>query len=793
MRVWRKIPAVRFTLLFATGIVAGFHATWPLLYPALVFVGFLIILLVPGLRHKNRLFGIVLLILVFLMGWIRVQFPMQLRPGNDLRLAAQSRTPVTLEGCICAPVDQRSDRCIFPLRVDSVWISEERFDVHGITSVVLYDSGCALEQGDRVVARGTLRIPGGARNPGGFDYRAYLAARGIHSQFIVNDKSQVLVLAQDQDGWLNSHLLRPSRNYILALTARVLTGREKSLLDGLILGVRGGMDEELQEHFRDVGVIHVLAVSGLHVGFVAAFLWLLIHLLRIPHQARLPILWPALFFYALLTGAQPPVVRAAIMAALLCAAPFLQRRVSTINLLAVAALIILLRGPLDLFNVGFQLSFAATAGIVLLYERLTGLFKVATTRWQEQGHPLRIRLLQLALVSAAAQLATLPLTAFYFNRIPIWALPANLLVVPLVSVIVFIGFIAIFAGAIWMPLGALFLQCDWLLLKGLLFLVARMATFPGASWEVPTPSIWGMAVYFCGLAFFLTLSRPAVAKKWLFAALVLATAWIWSKMLAPAYELKIIFFDAGQGDAALIRFPNGRSFMIDCGDLTEQYDCGKHVITPALRHLGIRHLDAVFISHAHSDHSGGLYSLIRAGRVHRIIRYDNRDPELYRSLDSLAFAYAVPVERVRAPQHYWPCPGAWLTILHPRHGWLEPSNENNGSMVMRLQFGERIFLFLADVESEGEEVLLQYDKLVDSDVVKVAHHGSPTASTPALVSQTSAQYAVVSVGRNNRFHLPAESVLQRWQSAGTVVLRTDEVSAVQFRCNGHELHCETAQ
>ncbi|HOH07652.1 MAG TPA: ComEC/Rec2 family competence protein, partial [bacterium] len=456
-------PAVKILLPFMAGIACARHLTiaWP--WPAAAAA--LLLLLACMARRSQRLFAIPALAAFFCAGWLRLALLEQVVPPDDIRQMADWPAPLSLEGVISAPVEERSDRRIFRLTVDSLWSEERGFAARGRARIIWYDTLTALRQGDRVVVKGMLRRPAGAHNPGDFDYRAWLASQGMHTQLSAAGGSRLLLLERDQDPLLQRRLIRPVREHILATVAGGLAGEQRALLSALLVGVRSGIDDELRQEFSRVGVVHVLAVSGLHVGFVLAALLLFINLLRIPHRARPPLLLAALYFYVLITGSAPPVVRAAVTAALLLAAPVLQRRFNPVNAVALAAMIILLFNPLDLFGAGFQLSFAATLGILLIYRRLEGWASGRWPQWRQWSHPWRKGALQLLMVSLAAQIATLPLTAWYFNILPLWGLAANLAVVPLVSLIVTIGFIAVLFALISPLAGFIFLQCDGLLLS----------------------------------------------------------------------------------------------------------------------------------------------------------------------------------------------------------------------------------------------------------------------------------------------------------------------------------------
>ncbi len=782
-------PAVKILLPFAAGIAWAHWNTLPWRVPAVALLCLLAVALIRWRRPAARLFTAAILIAFFCAGWLRLALFLQMIPRDDVRRLADWPAPVSLEGTISGPVEWRGDRQLFRLAVDSLWSEERGFAARGCTRITWYDTLLALRQGDRLVAKGMLRTPAGAGNPGAFDYHAWLASQGIHTQLTVAGPTRLLLLDRDRDPWIQRMLVRPLREHILRVVDSGLAGENRALLRALLVGVRSDIDDELRQEFSAVGVVHILAVSGLHVGFVLAALLLCINVLRIPHQARLPLLLTALWLYVHVTGSAPPVVRAAVMAALLLAAPSLQRKLDPVNAIAVAALIILAGNPLDLFSAGFQLSFAATLGILLIYRRLDQWAATHIVWWRRWDQGWRKSALQLLMVSLAAQVATLPLTAWYFNTVPLLGLFSNLLVVPLASLIVMTGFAAVFAALIFSWAGFIFLQCDWLLLHLLTALVKGAARVPGASLSVATPSLWLLALWYLALATLLAWPRPRLARGCLLAMLVVANGWIWSQALRDMHRAKVLFFDAGQGDAAMVALPNGVHLLIDGGEANERIDCGEQMLLPWMRRQGVSSLDAVLVTHSHSDHAGGVAALLRRGKVRKLCHPGGTALPAFRSLDSLARSHGVAVETAIAGSDLFPAPGAWLRILQAGGAGGEPWDENNGSMVVRLQYGRRSFLFLSDIEAPGEADLLADGALLRSDVVKVAHHGSSTASSDSLLAAVAARFAVISVGRGNRYGLPSPAVVARWQATGARVLRTDESGAVLFATDGDTLRC----
>ena len=782
-------PAVKILLPFLAGITCAHFYSVDWRCAAALTVLSVVLAFWAGWQGAARPFALLILIAFFSAGWMRLAFTEQVVAANDVRRMADWPAPVSLEGVITAPVEFRGDRQIFRLTVDSLWTEEQGFAASGHSRIIYYDSLIALRQGDRLVVKGMLRRPADAHNPGDFDYRAWLAGEGIHTQLTAAGRTQLLLLERDQDPFLQRALIRPMREHILRVIGASLEGEHAALLSALLVGVRSGIDDELRQEFSTLGVVHVLAVSGLHVGFILAALLLCINVLRVPHRARLPLLLVALYLYALITGSAAPVVRAAVMAALLLAAPLFQRRLDPLNAIALAAFIIVLLRPLALFSIGFQLSFSAALGIILIYRRLDRGAAAHSTHWRRQEQSLRKAALQRLVVSFAAQIATLPLTAWYFNIVPLYGLLANLAVVPMVSLIVTIGFVAVLFAAAAPAIGIIFMQCDWLLLTALIWIVKKAAALPGAALEVAAPPLLILAIFYLAVAAVLSWPRRKPLLVWLTMLLVAANIWIWSEAVRPPKEVEVIYFDVGQGDAALISFPNQVHLLIDTGEANQRFDCGQALLIPWLRRHGIRAVDGALITHTHSDHAGGAKTLLRQGRIRTLYHPGGLALPVFHSLDSLAECCGVPVRPVAAGWELFPVPGAWIRILHTGGGTGEPWDENNGSMVIRFQYGRYVFLFLADIEAAGEAGLLPYGDLLHSHVVKVAHHGSVTASSQELIEASAARYAVISVGQRNRFNLPSPSVMARWQAAGATVLRTDLSGAIIFSTDGDTLRC----
>jgi competence protein ComEC len=609
----------------------------------------------------------------------------------------------------------------------------------------------ALAPGARVAVEARLHRAAGFRNPGGFDYARHLARQGIRVVATVAAE-RLRVLTEVPAPWP----ARARRTAIDTITA-TLPPVSAALLAGLLLGERGDLPGEVQDGFRRAGVYHVLAVSGFNVALVAGAVFAVARSIRLGQRAAAAAAIVAVVGFALVAGGEPSVLRAVVMATLVLAALLLEREAAVANSLALAGLLILAVRPSDLHDPGFQLSFAATAGIV--------------------AAPLPRGLVRGALaVSAAAQAAVLPVTLAHFNQLSTLGLAANLAVVPLAAVATILGLAAVALASLSEALAGIVLDATWpalLLLRGV---VALVAAVPGAVVHLPAPPWPAIACYAAGLGLALALlhrrrdpetslpRRHAAGLALLALALVSGAALL---TLAPVLgrgdgRLTVTVLDVGQGDAIVVEAPDGRALLVDAGGGGPwRLDAGERVVAPFLWNRGILRLAGAVVTHADADHAGGLASLGRLFSIGRAC-----------ALEDLA----------RGPCAFG---DALLT-------WLNPAPEagrgrNDASVVLRVDLGLATLLLASDIEARAERALVAAGAPLAATVLKVPHHGARGSSTRDFLAAARPAAAVISVGARNAFGHPDPRVLVRLEDAGAAVWRTDEDGAVLVVTDGRVL------
>jgi len=563
----------------------------------------------------------------------------------------------------------------------------------------------------------------------------------------------------------------------IVTTSSRLFGPRAPLVDALVLGRRGGIPRDLREGFARSGLVHLLSISGFHVGVLAAWMLVLLRLLRLP---RIPAAVTAAALatgYVAFLGWPAPATRAAALTWFAVMALVRQRRLQPVPLITATGLVVMLVDPWAVFDLGAWLSVAAIWGATRF------------TRWSDSaiGRQGPVRTL---FASIGAVLATSPFTAGAFGAVALIGIGLNFAAIPLAGIAVPGIFAALAASAVLPPLAPPLAAGTGLALAGLERLALWGAGVPGGvlvvttGWRSGAAAGLVVAVGCWIIAPRLRAGHAAARLGWVGAAV------IWGQLLVTRNQqpgagdgyLSLFFLDVGQGDAAAIRTPGGRWLLVDAGPVSRDRDAGREVVAPFLLRSGARSLQALLVSHAHADHLGGA-----AGTIERIPAAMVVEPAVL-APDSLYLAFLSRLELDRVPWHQgragerWQLDGVTFRLLHPDTawaGWAEDLNED--SLVLLVEYGRFRVLFTGDAGFPAEDRLR--GRVGRVDVLKAGHHGSRSATGQAWLEELRPAAVVVSVGRNNYGH-PNPGTVARIGAAGAALWRTDRQGTVTVRTDG---------
>ena len=643
-----------------------------------------------------------------------------------------------------------------------------------------------LEPGNYLQLSGTYYKGREMRNPGEFDYNKYLNSLGISGVLNIYGVKDLTVI--NNKGNFFKSTIFSIRKFIDQEIKSLHNKQTGSLLKGLLLADRSEIDYVTKTQFINAGVIHVLAVSGLHVGFVVIIFIFLFGRLNIYHRSILTII--GLLAFMFITGLQPSVFRATVMAVIIIIAFMTNRSTNLFNSLALASIIILVLNPQEIFNPGFQLSFSAVLGIALFYSPIEKMIR----RIELKSKAIRYILLFMA-VSLSAQIGTLPLTLIYFGKLSIISLFANLFVIPIIAIVVGLGIFTLIINII-SPFVAVYFAVTNELITKLLFLIVGFSGSQSFSYIAFKNFSLYDALLFYFFFFFLililkeintTFMKTIVIILAVLNFLLLTTLDNYSLLIRG--KLTVYAIDVGQGDAILVKFPKGTTALIDAGNATPSFDNGEKVILPLLEYLGIKRIDYGFISHIDADHYAGFVSLVNAGVVRKIFK-----PEIDSSLskdirlEKYLRENKIPVEYYK--KEILKIDGVRIYVLNTR-SIIKNKNlsTNNKSGILKMVYGNTSFLFTGDMEKKIEKVYTaNYKSFLDVDVLKVAHHGSKTGSSSEFLNFATPKLSIISDGILNKFKHPSEEIVKRLENFGSKIYRTDKYGGLLFISNGDSVN-----
>jgi competence protein ComEC len=609
--------------------------------------------------------------------------------------------------------------------------------------------------------------------PGAFDTRGWLKSQGLQAY------GKFVHWTIHGETWVPERSFYQFRKWIGLRFGEYLDSAETGLLLGLLAGDRSGIPDALRSDFQRSGLVHVLAISGFHVVLLAGMLMVFLKATGLPHRVVRIAAIVLLFLYIPVTGGSPAVRRAVLMFAVPQVGALFQRPANTLNSLGVALLFIMIPEPSVIWNPGFQLSVAATMGILMggFWNPLKNLpEELQKNKWWAR---LQSLVVEPTYVTLCATLSTSPFLIHHFKTLSPFAWLGNIVVVPAISMGMQAGLFALLSPIDF--LREYFCYAARFFLRLASLLTCLLSDSSQASVTVGPFEPWVLLL--CGFLIVVVpfFAKNRIARRFSLCCILLFAAIFahqgYGAVIKPTWKLTTI--DVGQGDSHLITTPSGEHILVDAGD-TKRLDSGKDIVVPYLHHIGVSHLDALIVTHADQDHFGGAYSIIKTFPVKELwitecARIDEK--ENWQRVISEAYRRKILIRDIKRgflyKERFFE-----LKVVHPETG--RCIDANTQSITFRAKGLGHSALLTGDLTVQGEKEIMETDVFLQSDVLKLGHHGSKTSSGRKFLKQVNPKLAIVSSGRKNRFRHPSKQVIQRLDSLGIPYLNTAEKGTIDI-------------
>lgn len=782
-----KRPMIYWVILFVLGEVLGYYFTISQMVIVITGMSGLVFIIAAIYRLINKKSSCCFRMQVFQKHWVLwagiffVLFGMMnmMTVKEKIRFCQSLKnTPVELSGVVIRR-QEKENKIQYVVRSD--FLKERRYHVHIVVSVPETE----LMPGERIWLEGKAVSFEKAVNPGGYDEESYQYGNGNYLK--VEDAN---VTKKYRSSFCMRYTLFGLQQKLLRVYREVLDEKNASLAGAMVLGDKANLDADVKEMYQKNGIAHLIAISGLHIAMIGGTLYQLLRKLLGSYGLSALIGGSFIVLYGIMTGLSGATLRAVIMLILMMGAEVSGRRYDIITAIAVALLVMLIMNPYQMFQAGFLLSFGAILGITWLVPVWKQYFKKAPKWLDGLG------------VSVSVQIMTFPVMLWFFYEIPVWGFLLNLLVVPLMSILlvclILCGVSGLFflqaAGMLALPARWIFGIYEWLCR------ISEAVPIHTLCMGRPSPVFvflyYGLLVCFLWTQYekgifyqkrFAGLEGRKIAAAFYFVAVVFLL--ILQKI--PG-NLKVCMLDVGQGDGIYIRTPEQIHILMDGGSSTKR-KTGKYILENAAKYYGASGLDYVFVSHSDSDHYSGILELLQDGEMeiqYLVLPAVTNPDEAYKELEQQAGKAGTKVIYMQEGDCIQ-MGKVSLKCLNPKYTSYE--DKNTGSLVFLLTYQEFDMLFTGDMDKEVEQRLLGKDVFSKTqvEVLKVAHHGSNTASSEEFLSSVFPETALVSVGVKNRYGHPAKEVMKRLSRFSQKIYLTKDCGAVTIDTDGRQYRIET--
>lgn len=784
-------PAVSFLagLIFSSAAGLSFSSLWAWVAGSTVLLSWMAYLLKKG---RLALMGIILsFFLCGLVFYTYEDYRYQTNPVFSLK----SEEYLDFTGLLLKAPERYPDRDVLTIRLSSAEVNGQKVNLKANIRLSVLHSTTAdlpleLFAGDWLSFSAVLHKEEAFKNFFPDFSRKYLKSQKIHLR--ASTKSPLLVKKLNQANHTWNGFFSKLRRKLQRQIEADFPGRQKfslspegGLLEALLLGADRRLDQHTDRQFQKTGLYHLIAISGAHVAVITFFLYSLLGLFRLRKKTINIILLFLLFFYAFLVEGQPSVFRAVLMTSLFLLGKLLDYDVNFLNLLSLSALLLLLFNPFSFVEAGFQLTFVATLSLILFFKPILNRLPV----W-----PFKIS--EALALSLAAVLGTMPIIVADFNRVTFATIILTPLAAPLVGLIMGTGYIYLIAGALLPKAGDILAWPLAWLTKLLFWMTTWLEPLSSLSYRLPGPPLAVILGYYIFLL--LLLLKPRFKAQRLLTGLIFIIFFfcLIAYPFPPHSDAPAVtFLDVGQGDSIVVELPGKKLMVIDGGGfINSSFDPGETIVSKYLWYKGYKKIDFLVSTHLHPDHALGLASLAANFRV-KEFWFAEADPKnpLFSAINRALPKSSKKIKIRRGLS--WQEDNTRIEALFPDENPAAPvSKGNDSSAVIKLDFSGCKFLFPGDITAVVEEYLTnQQISELQSQVLKVPHHGSKSSSSPAFLQAVNPKVAVITCGRNNISNLPSEEVVTRLHEMGIHIYRTDKDGAVKIQLKDTQLRLQTAR